>query len=204
LIDFQAREVDIGLLSFRPSQEIAPVKLIPITKKLTEGQKVFSVGCDRGAPPSRIDSRISKLNRYLGSPNVEVTGQPVEGRSGGGLFDENGQLIGVCYAADPSLKEGLYNAAEVVYQQLAKLGLQRLFNEDASSRGTAIAKSNPSDSFPPNDKISSPSTHEADLSTNRPSEMTVILKDATGRQELLLIPKPSPVLLQAVRDSTAR
>ncbi|MEQ1824799.1 MAG: trypsin-like peptidase domain-containing protein [Pirellula sp.] len=189
LIDFQAKETDIGLLTFRPSREIVPVKLIPKNRQLVEGQKVFSVGCDRGAPPNRIDSRITKLNRYLGPANVEVDGQPVEGRSGGGLFDERGELIGVCYAADPNLKEGLYNGAEVVYQQLAKLSLQRLFNERDASSPTMMATS------------TGPQAPKALPLTESSVEMTVILKDSHGRQETLHIPQPSPVLLQAVREN---
>ena len=129
LIDFVAKDMDIGLISFHAGGEVPIAKLIPKNRKLTEGQPVFSWGCDRGAHPSRRNSTITKLNRYMGAANVEVDGEPVEGRSGGGLFDERGELIGVCYAADPELKEGLYNAAEVVYFELSKLGLQRLFNE---------------------------------------------------------------------------
>lgn len=191
LIDFQAKEMDIGLIAFRPNASIPVARLIPKNRALTEGQPVFSWGCDRGAAPSRRDSKITKLNRYLGAPNVEVGGEPVEGRSGGGLFDENGELIGVCYAADPELKEGLYNAAEVVYSELAKLGLQRLFNErvDAPPMQSIAKAGNVSD--PRQDASFAP-------------ELTVILRGRDGKQEQLNIPQPSPQLLQALRESTRR
>jgi hypothetical protein len=207
LIDFQAKEVDIGLLSFRPVQEIAPVKLIPITKKLSEGQRVFSIGCDRGAPPSRIDSQVSKLNRYMGPPNVEVTGQPVEGRSGGGLFDDQGQLIGVCYAADPSLNEGLYNAADVVYQQLSKLGLQRLFNQEVAPPAAGLVSNSTNQDPSGRDRhpgLTPSPASQPQLAANGTPEMTVILKDSAGRQEYMHIRQPSPDLLQAVRDNYQR
>ena len=156
---------------------------------VAEGQTVFSWGCDRGALPSRYDSKITKLNRYLGAPNVEVAGQPVEGRSGGGLFDESGELIGVCYAADPELQEGLYNGAEVVYYQLAKLGLHRLFNERT---GELPNTNNQAREFPP------------DRTTSITSELTVLLKGSDGKQEQLHITQPNPQLLQALRDSSRR
>ncbi len=190
LIDFQADEMDIGLIAFRSNGVIPVAKLIPKNRVLTEGQRVFSWGCDRGALPSRRDSHINKLNRYSGAANVEVDGEPVVGRSGGGLFDERGELIGVCYAASPMYKEGLYNAAEVVYFELAKLGLQRLFNERNEASEThansSIAKS------------SSPTTVAVT------PEMTVILRGRDGKQEQLEIPQPTPQLLQALRDSTRR
>jgi S1-C subfamily serine protease len=129
LIDFRADTADIGLVSFRTDQEVGAVRLVDHREKLREGDTVYSWGCDQGALPSRRDSRISKLNRYQGEPNVEVLGAPVQGRSGGGLFNVKGELIGVCYAADNErYNEGLYNAPEVVYQQLNRLGLQRLYS----------------------------------------------------------------------------
>lgn len=188
LIDFQAKDMDIGLIAFRSNAAVPVARLIPKNRTLSAGQSVFSWGCDRGALPSRRDSQITKLNRYLGAANVEVDGEPVEGRSGGGLFDESGELIGVCYAADPELKEGLYNAADVVYFELAKLGLQRLFNErNDSPLSPAIANTN--NSMPDSVVI---------------SEMTVVMRGRDGRQEQLTIPQPSPQLLQALRESTKR
>ncbi len=188
LIDFQAKDMDIGLIAFRPKGIIPVARLIPKNRALAEGQRVFSWGCDRGASPSRRDSQISKLNRYLGAANVEVDGEPVEGRSGGGLFDDRGELIGVCYAADPELKEGLYNAAEVVYFQLAKLGLQRLFNDRNDT---------------PQIPVIANATNAAAPSVSVP-ELTVILRGRDGKQEQLNIPQPSPQLLQALRESTRR
>ncbi len=188
LIDFQAKDMDIGLIAFKPNVVTPVARLIPKNRTLAEGQPVFSWGCDRGALPSRRDSRITKLNRYLGAANVEVGGEPVEGRSGGGLFDERGELIGVCYAADPELKEGLYNAADVVYFELAKLGLQRLFNdrtEEPQSQSIARASNTTPDA------------------TAIP-EMTVILRSRDGKQEQLNIAQPSQQLLQALRESTRR
>ena len=187
LIDFQAKDMDIGLIAFRPNGDIPVARLIPKNRTLAVGQPVYSWGCDRGALPSRRDSQISKLNRYLGAANVEVEGEPVEGRSGGGLFDDRGELIGVCYAADPELKEGLYNAAEVVYFELAKLGLQRLFNDRNDTPNTPMIA---------NARNSAPSVSVP--------ELTVILRSRDGKQEQLNIPQPSPQLLQALRESTRR
>lgn len=173
LIYFEAGDKDIGLISFRPGRSVTTVPLLDRTKRVQEGDRVFSLGCDHGSDPSRRDSRITKLNRYLGPPNIEVAGMPVQGRSGGGLFNESGELIGICYAADTDLDEGLYAGPEVIYEQLAKLGLQHLANTEMS-----IAKNSPG---------------------NRPSQaITVIVRDGDGSQRELHIKDPSPHLLQAL------
>jgi hypothetical protein len=124
-----------------------------------------------------------------------VDGQPVEGRSGGGLFDERGELIGVCYAADPTLKEGLYSAADVVYHQLSKLGLQRLFNERNDEELASASLG-----VPPVPSVSI----EPIKGRQEPIEMTVIIKDRAGNQERIDIPQPSAQLMQAMRDSVRR
>ena len=56
------------------------------------------------------------------------------GRSGGGLFDQQGRLIGVCNAADAEGNEGIYAAAQVVYAQINRLGLGHLFNDSAPTQ----------------------------------------------------------------------
>lgn len=126
LIHHQIEEKDIGLVVFRPGRSVAVAPVVSREERLQEGQRVFSVGCDHGQVPSLRESRVTKLNRYLGAPNIEASGAPVQGRSGGGLFNESGELVGVCYAADGELDEGLYSGTEVVYEQVLKLGLGRL------------------------------------------------------------------------------
>jgi len=143
VIDYKYDDVDIGLLSFKPGVDVPVAKLLPVGSQLREGESVASFGCDAGADPTRRDSQITKLNRYLGPSNVEVAQAPVQGRSGGGLFNQAGQLIGVCYAADKELDEGLYSGPEVVYAQLSRLGLTRLYSEQPKAEPT-LASSQPS------------------------------------------------------------
>lgn len=203
VIDFQANETDIGLISFQPGFEVATASLMPQSERLAEGQSVFSWGCDHGQTPSKRVSRVTKLNRYLGEANVEVGGAPVQGRSGGGLFDAKGRLIGVCYAADSQLDEGLYSGPEVVYKQLSRLGLHHLYTntESMPTREPSIA-SQPTrpDSFTP----STTSGRNPDFATASfsPSEITVIMKDRSGQQRQVNIESPAPELLQAIQASS--
>ena len=75
---------------------------------LEPGDPVTSVGCNHGENPTPWATQITAINRYQGHPNVEAARAPVEGRSGGGLFNAQGQVIGICYAAEPKGDEGLY------------------------------------------------------------------------------------------------
>jgi thiol-disulfide isomerase/thioredoxin len=128
VIDFRNDKVDLGLVRFRQPNPVTKIQIRPRTESLRELEPVFSIGCDRGASPTRKDSLISKLNRYQGPSNVEVAGAPVQGRSGGGLFDAKGQLVGVCFASDEELDEGLFVGPESIYKQLEKFKLNYLFD----------------------------------------------------------------------------
>lgn len=129
LIDFKAEQEDIGLISVQLPVAIEPVPILARGEPLQIGQPAFSFGCDHGENPTRRDTRIKSINRYLGADNIEIAGAPAVGRSGGGLFDTQGRLIGVCNAADSEGDEGIYAAAEVVYSQIERLGLSHLFEK---------------------------------------------------------------------------
>ena len=126
LIDFRNDEVDLGIIRFRHPGPLSKVNLLPKSESLQEDQYVFSIGCDGGEDPSRRDTFITKLNRFLGPSNVEIAGAPVQGRSGGGLFDASGRLIGICIAADNDLDEGMFVGPEAIYDMLEKNKLNHL------------------------------------------------------------------------------
>ena len=87
------------------------------------GDPVVTIGCDGGFDPTPLQSRITAVDKYLGPANLQVAGQPVQGRSGGGLFAADGTLIGVCNAADPADNEGLFAALPAIHEQLEEAGL---------------------------------------------------------------------------------
>jgi S1-C subfamily serine protease len=123
LVDYQIEDIDIGVLVINPGKVVPSARVAQQADLLREGDPVFSLGCDHGDLPSRRDSRVTKLNRYMGSANIETAGAPVQGRSGGGLFNSNGELLGVCFAADAQLDEGLYCGTRSVLDRLQKLGI---------------------------------------------------------------------------------
>lgn len=146
LIDFKASQEDIGLLSVRLPVRLEPVPILPRGEAIRKGQGVFTIGCDHGSNPTRQDTTISSINRYLGAANIETAGAPAVGRSGGGMFDTQGRLLGVCNAACKEDNEGIYAGTEVVYQQLSRIGHAHLYegvaivSESAAPRANAGAE----------------------------------------------------------------
>lgn len=121
-------ERDLGLISIVPSVEIRPVRVAPRGFAIQRGDTVFSVGCNHGADPTVMASQVTAIDKYLGAPNFEVAGQPVEGRSGGGLFSRDGMLVGICNAADPTDKEGIYAGLTAIQWQLDQIGQRAVYD----------------------------------------------------------------------------
>ncbi len=134
---------DVALVSFRPGIQIAPVPVAGTGFKPQIGQPVFSIGCDKGNLPSVIGSQVATVDKYHGRPNVTVKGQPVVGRSGGGLFSAEGHLIGVCNAADAVDNEGLYASLPAIHWQLDRIGQQRIYQESRSATLVAAYEAGP-------------------------------------------------------------
>ncbi len=134
VIDYDADTRDIALVSIRPGVAIEPVQVVAAESRVSNGLVAFSFGCDRGDDPSRRDTRITGVNKYnqhLGVSNLEIDGAPIDGRSGGGLFDQQGHLIGVCNAADYKNDVGIYAGPGTVHWQLDRANLSQLYQQPA-------------------------------------------------------------------------
>lgn len=125
-------EADLGLLSFRPTGPLQPVAVAPSNRPTRSGETVISVGCDHGRDATAQISRVTSTNKFLGAANVQVAGQPVQGRSGGGLFTADGLLVGVCNAADPSDNEGLFAGLPAIHGELGRSGVARVLAGSAN------------------------------------------------------------------------
>jgi thiol-disulfide isomerase/thioredoxin len=118
---------DIGLVSIRPGLPVSVAPVAPQGYQIAKGDRVITVGCNNGGPATALESRVTAIDKFLGPPNVQVAGLPVPGRSGGGLFNAEGQVIGVCNAADPADQEGLYAALAAIHGQLDQAGLADVY-----------------------------------------------------------------------------
>jgi len=132
-------ESDVALVSVRPG---VPVRFAPLAPKgfaIAKGDRVVTVGCNNGGPATAEESMITAVNKFRAPPNLSVAGLPVQGRSGGGLFTADGQVIGVCNAADPADHEGLYAALAAVHTELDEVGLSAIYENPPPRQAAMVA-----------------------------------------------------------------
>ncbi len=133
---------DVGLVVVSAPRRLPVIPVASSTYRLRVGQPVVSIGCGFGGPAKAEPSRITSINKFQGPDNIQVAGLPVQGRSGGGLFSAEGFVIGICNAADPQDREGLYAALSSIHRALAAADLSSVIRQPSPA-------SQPSPSQPP-------------------------------------------------------
>jgi S1-C subfamily serine protease len=125
-------DADVGLISVPTDTAVASVPMAPVQLALKQGDRVACIGCSGGNDPSREQLTVTAINKYDGPDNIECTGTPVQGRSGGGLFNTSGELVGVCIAADQKADLGLYAHAFAIHRLLDECKLTYLYRTPES------------------------------------------------------------------------
>jgi hypothetical protein len=125
-------EADVGLVRIAPEETLPALRVAPPSFAPKPGAPVTAVGCSLGAAPTAQQAKITAIDRYLGPPNIECSGLPVQGRSGGGLVTQEGYVIGVCSAADPSENRGLFAGLGAVQHELDRSGLAAVYQGESN------------------------------------------------------------------------
>lgn len=144
-------KADIGILTFELSVNSVMLpcvaKVVQPNTPVNPGNKVSSFGfTEESNTCTRNAGEISTMNRYQGAANIQVKERPADnplpdyspyfprpGRSGGGLFNQAFEIIGVLSSADREDKEGLYMAREAFYPFLKELGLESLYTQSSQT-----------------------------------------------------------------------
>ena len=178
---------DVGLISMPLEERIEPAPLDWGRDTWAAGTPVFSIGCSQGDNPTVRECEVLRVARYGIEDNpetalkIDTSVRPVVGRSGGGLFDANGVLIGVCNAAAIHEDEGIYSAVENVQWQLDQAGIAHLFQEIRPSNSVAKSGSpNPLSSGSQGGATSVPASSLA-TSPNKPLASRISLDDGIGK-----------------------
>jgi S1-C subfamily serine protease len=126
----EAADVGIVVIPTETAVATAPIARSEQAPKL--GERVACIGCSGGDHPTREQLSVTAINKYEGPDNIECTGIPVQGRSGGGLFNERGEIIGVCIAADTRTQRGLYAHVFAIHALLDACRLTHLYQPPAA------------------------------------------------------------------------
>ncbi len=73
----------------------APAVVVGSSKTLKVGAKVYAIGAPKGLSLTLSDGIVSSLRPVDGGHYIQTTAAISPGSSGGGLFDENGTLVGL-------------------------------------------------------------------------------------------------------------
>ena len=131
-------KADVGLMAIANDEPVPTARLAPPDGGPQRGDSLVGIGCGGGSRPLKIAVRVTGVNVYLGPGNLECTGMPQQGRSGGGLFDQSGRLVGVCFAAEPKNRRGLYASLRPIYA-LLKYAKVQIRDSKAESPETQLA-----------------------------------------------------------------
>jgi len=106
---------------------------------------MLTVGCSEGQDATAWHTQIIKprIQNFLsGRPAyeaIECWKAPKQGRSGGGLFTDNGYIAGVCDFAEPQGDHGLYATPRSIYHLLDRNKLMALYSPPTRGSGTLVA-----------------------------------------------------------------
>jgi len=117
---------DVGFVSIPlpPGAQKCPLASKDFEYKV--GMKLIKAGCPEGHACTIRTVSITHINRYLGQPNIEISPAQKEGESGGGVFDENGNLVCIMYASDYEDNEGLCTPLSGIMDNLKACGLDKI------------------------------------------------------------------------------
>lgn len=200
LLDYDL-ERDIAVVEIKPGAGAVSAPVAPTGLTVNKQDPAFSVGCDKGADPTVRETKITNLNRYVGPPNIEAHGEPTIGRSGGGLFDREGYLIGVCNCADAQDNEGIYAAIASIHWQLDKIGMAELFQQPqkTAEMHADLATADFREEDPR--EVSPRRADPAGSSDQNELEVIAIVRsrnNPSGKGNVIVIPKASKQLLQQI------
>lgn len=129
---------DLAILQVQNRRPLPVVSLASLNQDTPPESAAFSIGCDHGEPPSVLSTKVVELDRY----NVNIPSHlvcsvaPKQGRSGGGLYNEAGQLIGVCSCADRKKEEGLYMGRRPILDLFRQAKLAHLLTQQDTEPAT--------------------------------------------------------------------
>jgi hypothetical protein len=77
-----------------------------------------------------VHGRVLAVDRFSGPHNLQVEGEPVEGRSGGGVFSSDGMVVGICNAADRDDHAAYCAALPTIQAEMDQANVAFIYKEE--------------------------------------------------------------------------
>lgn len=173
---------DVGLIRIRPGKRLPASPVAPPTWRPQKGLPMITVGCSQGNDATAWSTRITSVGSTSidgrSYQAIECQHAPKVGRSGGGLYTEDGYLVGVCDFADPQNNRGLYAHPRSIQRLLDRNRLTALYDPRvarpgpmlASNRGAAVRQA------PEPSKLRAQSADAREISMPEPEMLGIRLK----------------------------
>lgn len=88
-------DIKRDLCVLRSPDLIAPAAKVGSSDNLKVGAKVYAIGAPSGLELTMSDGIVSNLREFDSGKHIQITAAISRGSSGGGLYDENGALVGL-------------------------------------------------------------------------------------------------------------
>lgn len=88
-------DAERDLCQLRVLELTAPPATLGTAKSLKVGQRVYAIGSPKGLELSIAEGLVSSLREFEGSFYIQTSAPISQGSSGGGLFDDQGRLVGI-------------------------------------------------------------------------------------------------------------
>ena len=132
-------DTDVALVSIDYEGLLTYARVAPADYRVSDGDGAASIGCNHGDDPTVRRTRVLAVDKFLPAPNtpamdqlnLQIAGQSVEGRSGGGLYSREGLVIGVCNAADTQDNASLYAGLGAIRAELDRAKLSHVYRASA-------------------------------------------------------------------------
>lgn len=146
VIDYDFQN-DVGIIAISPGYKLPFSPVVPENWKPANRMTMITAGCSGGRDATvwntevvNPDSRMMIGGQHYEA--IECLHEPIQGRSGGGLFTLDGYVAGVCDMAVVGQKRGLYATPKSIHALLARNEMGRLYKRqlDGMDKGQMLAR----------------------------------------------------------------
>ena len=138
---------DVGLIRIKTRRRLPCSPVVSVAWQPKPGMNLIAVGCPEGQDATAWSTKI--LHTRMGNPNATASGRasyegllctnaPRQGRSGGGLYTQEGLIVGVCDFADYRNNHGIYASADSIRRILDRNNLAFVYDRARSRRSETV------------------------------------------------------------------